>query len=1441
MPERPGKLGKAVQKIDDRLPITFRFYTGAGIPPVGYDEAVFTEDTSQNADGVGKLYFRRRGRIHVIEAGFSFIPTNPPAANPGFFLLDDEYLFWASNTSYTASQRSAGIRWAVAAATPDRFEFDTGHAASNASTRHYITQFASGTDASLAISAFRYVLSDSTTYSTNPSTTTYRGLALEGSLAIAVPAGSGSGSNLITNGTFSSWSGTDYPTSWWVKGGTSQQTGRDGTGFCVQVNTSATSPGNTDSTLVTRTPGGDDRLGNPLGNCYIQLNKNKLYSWTFYVLMASVETTRQLGLRIAAFAANTDTSPTYSLLAGGQGFPGGTSVSFALTGLPWAVGDNQFNLTSWPNDSTWRQVTITFDTTLVGAGVGDPFFADIRFYGDPRDNISFWRFDDVTLSLASTSITAPTTVVGISETQFAFVPTTTGSGDTLALTSLVGINATPSIAPSVAAGGSVTLASAYGVLAGLAYTAPTGTFTLTDAYSIYADVPGVGTNKYAGWFNGVLAVGNGSELRLYKSGSSTIYSGFTAGAQGSTIQYTLPTAQGASNTVLLNNGSGTLSWSAVSAVAYVQVQEEGVNLTQRGTINFIGAAITAADDAGNSRTNVTLSQSPASASVVGTGRTLTGTAPIRIDGGASGDLSADRTISVTSAALTRVDDTNVTLTLGGSPSTALLAATSLTLGWAGQLAISRGGTSASTALGAFNALSPLTTRGDLLTRDASNNVRLAIGASGRILRSDGTDPAWATLSTAGIVAGSGTLNTIPKWTPDGVTLGDSSILDNGTDVRFIGVGDIKLDIIGNVISSTNLHVSTPGAYELGEAGSHWQSLYVGSIWGPSSPGDALNNYSSADDGTIAMTWQTTVTHTSGPLYSFQNRTSERFAIDFNGNLTIGGGTTAATAKWLEPSGSGTNFTGLKAQAQSADITYTFPATSAVGVLHNDGSSVWSWSAVSLTADITDTLAIGNGGTGQTTALAAFNALSPLTTRGDLLTRDASNNVRLAVGASGRILRSDGTDPSWVTLATAGIVAGTGTTNTITKWTSTSGALGDSTLSDDGSIVTTSTGSFKSSVAAATTGWLFNTTNTLSATLFDFQNNTSTRFKADFGGVITQTVSETVSSSTRGYTLTNGLTANANSLTLSGFVVSGTLNNNSKTSGSLVAYEWNSAMTNCGSSTISVTGFNLSPGFIGTTTVGNVTVVFAKAPTISSGTLTSSSYIALRAGSALAGTCPTVVGVQDVPGDAGLDITRSSYGAGFVSKAGTWSNGLGASTMPDWYGLLVEDQAFSTAGDNFSTVPRKHGFSIAMDSDFVDNGESGAAPILAWLATRSTAIASRRGGITVTTSSVMNFDISATNVLTLSSTAATLTDAINVVVGSTTGTKIATATTQKLGFYNATPIAQRSGAAQVAVATTAATNVAPFGYTTQAQADAIVTLVNELRAWAVAQGFIKGSA
>jgi hypothetical protein len=56
--------------------------------------------------------------------------------------------------------------------------------------------------------------------------------------------------------------------------------------------------------------------------------------------------------------------------------------------------------------------------------------------------------------------------------------------------------------------------------------------------------------------------------------------------------------------------------------------------------------------------------------------------------------------------------------------------------------------------------------------------------------------------------------------------------------------------------------------------------------------------------------------------------------------------------------------------------------------------------------------------------------------------------------------------------------------------------------------------------------------------------------------------------------------------------------------------------------------------------------------------------------------------------------------------------------------------------------------------------------------------------------------------------------------------------------NASPIAQRSGAAQTAVPTTAPTNSSPYGYS-QAQATAILTLLNEIRTTLVGLGLMKG--
>src|SRR4029079_9453089 len=95
-------------------------------------------------------------------------------------------------------------------------------------------------------------------------------------------------------------------------------------------------------------------------------------------------------------------------------------------------------------------------------------------------------------------------------------------------------------------------------------------------------------------------------------------------------------------------------------------------------------------------------------------------------------------------------------------------------------------------------------------------------------------------------------------------------------------------------------------------------------------------------------------------------------------------------------------------------------TSGLGVTGTlSASGALSAASLAIPAD----LPITEGGTGQSTATAAFNALSPVTTRGDIITRDASNNIRLAIGAADTLLKSDGTDLSYGKIAAANVTDG----------------------------------------------------------------------------------------------------------------------------------------------------------------------------------------------------------------------------------------------------------------------------------------------------------------------------------------------------------------------------------------------------------------------------------
>jgi hypothetical protein len=88
------------------------------------------------------------------------------------------------------------------------------------------------------------------------------------------------------------------------------------------------------------------------------------------------------------------------------------------------------------------------------------------------------------------------------------------------------------------------------------------------------------------------------------------------------------------------------------------------------------------------------------------------------------------------------------------------------------------------------------------------------------------------------------------------------------------------------------------------------------------------------------------------------------------------------------------------------------------------------------SNVTGTVAIANGGTGQTTTSAAFNALSPITSTGDLIIGNGTNSAtRLGIGTNGYVLTSNGTTATW-SASTGGVTSITGTASQITASAST---------------------------------------------------------------------------------------------------------------------------------------------------------------------------------------------------------------------------------------------------------------------------------------------------------------------------------------------------------------------------------------------------------------------
>jgi hypothetical protein len=189
-----------------------------------------------------------------------------------------------------------------------------------------------------------------------------------------------------------------------------------------------------------------------------------------------------------------------------------------------------------------------------------------------------------------------------------------------------------------------------------------------------------------------------------------------------------------------------------------------------------------------------------------------------------------------------------------------------------------------------------------------------------------------------------------------------------------------------------------------------------------------------------------------------------------GAYTIGNFTVNAQGQLTAASSSSTTGSGNVVLDTSPTLVTPVLGTPSSGTLT-------SCTGLPLTSGVTGTLPIANGGTGQTTSSTAFNALSPITTVGDLILGTGANTAgRLAIGANTHVLTSDGTTASWQAVpggvstfsaGTTGFTPNSATSGAITlagTLATTNGGTGLTSFTTNGAVYATST-------SALTTGTL----------------------------------------------------------------------------------------------------------------------------------------------------------------------------------------------------------------------------------------------------------------------------------------------------------------------------------------------------------------------------------
>jgi hypothetical protein len=323
----------------------------------------------------------------------------------------------------------------------------------------------------------------------------------------------------------------------------------------------------------------------------------------------------------------------------------------------------------------------------------------------------------------------------------------------------------------------------------------------------------------------------------------------------------------------------------------------------------------------------------------------------------------------------------------------------------------------------------------------SVSVASANGFAGTV--ADATTTPAITLSTSitGLLKGNGTDNSAASAGTD------YAPATSGTDILYgNGSGGFSSVTIGTNLTFTSGTLNAtggggmvyPGAGIPNSTGSAWGASYsttgsgtvvalatsptfVTPVLGTPTSGTLTNctGYTYANLSGVVPTWNQNTTGSAATL------TTPRaiYGNNFDGSADL----TGVIASTYGGTGNGfTKFSG----ATTAEKTYTLPDASTTILTTN--------------AAVT----IAQGGTGATTQIAAFDALSPTTTKGDLIVSNGTDNIRLGVGTNTYILTADSTEPSGLKWAAGGGGGGSGTVTSVA-------ATVPSFLSVSGTPITTS--------------------------------------------------------------------------------------------------------------------------------------------------------------------------------------------------------------------------------------------------------------------------------------------------------------------------------------------------------------------------------------------------